>query len=74
VPVTVYRLLLIGLTVMANALLPVLQVYVWAPLTIKVAVPPEQMFGAFTCKLGLGFILRFSTALLVPQALEILKV
>jgi hypothetical protein len=59
VPVTVYVTLEEGLAVTTEPLVllkPVagLQVYVPAPLAVKVALPPEQMVAELTLTVGLG--------------------
>lgn len=67
VPVTVYTVLAVGLTTATEADPPAgIQLYVVAPVAVKLAVVPEQIepVEAATVTLGIGFTVIVTTAVL----------
>jgi hypothetical protein len=67
VPLTVYVVLTVGVGVRVPVLLPVLHVYVDAPLAVKVAVFPIQMPGLLILITGEGLTVIVPVALLVHE-------
>jgi hypothetical protein len=55
VPAKVYAVLLIGVGFIVFKLLPLLHVYVFAPLATIVAVPPLQIVEEIILRVGVGF-------------------
>jgi len=62
VPVTVYEVVVAGVTVIGFVTSPVLQVYEVAPAAVKVAVPPAQIVVEFTVVTGIGLTVTVDTA------------
>ena len=63
VPVTVYDVVLLGETLIDGTLFcPVLQLYVVAPVPVKVAGVPEQTVGEFTPTVGEALIVTVVVA------------
>ena len=71
VPVTVYDVVEIGVTVIGLLLAPVLHEYVEPPLAVNVAVAPEHIVGEFTVIVGLGPIVTVETAVLTQPAASV---
>ena len=71
VPVTVYDVVLVGVTVMGFIVAPVLQEYVEAPMPVKVALAPLQIEAEFTVIIGKGFTVTVATAVPVQPATSV---
>lgn len=69
-PVTVYTLVEVGLTVIVDAIAPVLQVYVEAPLAFSAAEEPAHIVALFTVtvKLETTVTVEVAEPMQVPEA------
>jgi hypothetical protein len=71
VPVTVYDIVAIGLTVIGLVVAPVLHEYVTPPTAVNVAVPPVQIVGEFTVIVAGGPIVTVAIAVPVHPAASV---
>jgi hypothetical protein len=71
VPVIVYEVVLVGVTVIGLELAPVFHEYVLPPLAVKIASAPEQTVGEFTEITGSGFMVTVATAVPVHPAASV---
>jgi hypothetical protein len=71
VPVTRYRVVIAGLTVMADEVAPVFQMKLTPPLTESVADAPAQITDGVATTVKSGIVKREEWVVIDPQALEI---